>query len=328
MEETKQTMTIGKVEVPVVVKEMKQSELLFYAENPRVFSALRSSGNEHPTQFEIEKKMISLDNVKTLKVSIEANGGLHEPIIVRGKEVLEGNSRLAAYRLLARTDPEKWAYIKCQVLPDDLPEELVLALLGSIHLVGRTDWSPFEKAGYLYRTKLKSRRPIKAIATDLGINVKEAEMYVKVYQMMIDADDMTPTRWSYYYEILKNSHIVKADAKNPELHVIETLIRKIKEDEFDDAKDIRKVANIVKVGTEESHQVLMDFLNDEIGLDDAVEMTSEANVGQLVSAGFDRFRKLLNDHDSYIRQLLKTDTDFHLQMKQLLNTLDGYKLKE
>ena len=57
-------------------------------------------------------------------------------------------------------------------------------------------------------------------------------------------------------------------------------------------------------------------------------MTSEANVGQLISNGFDRFRKLLNDHDPYIRQLLKTDTDFHLQMKQLLNTLVGYKLKE
>ena len=112
------------------------------------------------------------------------------------------------------------------------------------------------------------------------------------------------------------------------MHVIDTLVQKIKDEEFDDARDIRKVANIVKVGTEESHQVLMDFLNDEIGLDDAVEMTSEANVGQLVSAGFDRFRKLLNDHDQYIRQLLKTDTDFHLQMKQLLNTLDGYKLKE
>ena len=61
-----------------------------------------------------------------------------------------------------------------------------------------------------------------------------------------------------------------------------------------------------------------------MSLDDAVEIVSEANVGQVISNGFDRFRKLLNNYDSQIRQQLKSDSDFVIQMKQLLNTLNGY----
>ena len=38
-----------------------------------------------------------------------------EPIFVHEStyEVLEGNSRLAAYRRLSQTDPVKWSMIKC-----------------------------------------------------------------------------------------------------------------------------------------------------------------------------------------------------------------------
>lgn len=324
MEARKSTMTIGKTEVEILEKELYQRDLLFFAENPRVFTQLHSTPGENPSQEDIEKKMTSLDHVKTLKVSIEANGGLNRPIIVRRNEVLEGNSRLAAYRLLAKSDPDKWAKIKCQVLPDDLSEELVQTLLGTIHLIGQTEWSPFEKAGYLYRTTQKSRRPIKALALDFGLKVKDAEMYVKVFKAMMDNEDMQPTHWSYYFELFKSKPIVQMAEKNADIDIIPCLIQKIKDEEFNDARELRKVANIAKVETEEAYQTFVDFLNDEISLDDAVETVSDANVGQLLSNGFDRFRKLLNEHDPYIRQQLKNDADFMLQMKQMLNTLESY----
>ena len=71
---------------------------------------MRADGRE-PTQLEIETHMIGLDHVKKLANEIEAEGGLHDAVIVRGgtMEVLEGNRRLAAYRL-----PRK-AFERCQV---------------------------------------------------------------------------------------------------------------------------------------------------------------------------------------------------------------------
>ncbi len=93
------------------------------------------------------------EHVKELKESIKSNGGLIDPIIVRDGDfvVLEGNSRLAAYRILYKTDPIKWAKIKVTLLPKDIPESAVFTLLGQYHIVGKDPWDPYEQAGYLYR---------------------------------------------------------------------------------------------------------------------------------------------------------------------------------
>jgi len=174
-------LKIGNVDVPVEDVEMNQVELLFYPDNPRVHNAVHSSNIEDPSQEELEKEMRSRDNVKKLKVNIEAMGGLLNPIVICKNVVLEGNSRLAAYRMLAESDKVKWSKIKCTRLPDDIKEDLILTYLGSVHLVGQTPWSAFEKASYIYRMKEKSRRPVKAMADDMGLDAKEAELFVEVH---------------------------------------------------------------------------------------------------------------------------------------------------
>lgn len=207
---------IGKTPVQVEDVEMNQVELLFYPDNPRVHNAMHSSENENPSQEELEKKMCALDSVKKLKVNIDAMGGLLQPIVICKNVVLEGNSRLAAYRLLAKENKVKWSRIKCTKLPDDIGEELILAFLGSVHLVGQTPWSPFEKASYIYRVKNKSRRPVKAMAEDMGLNVAEAELYVEVYETMLNAEDVKPTKWSYYFELMKNKSLRKVEKDYPQ----------------------------------------------------------------------------------------------------------------
>ena len=265
--------------------------------------------------------MCKLDHVKTLKTSIDANGGLLEPVIVRGNIVLEGNCRLAAYRLLAKSDINKWAYIRCTVLPDDITEEQVLSLLGTIHIIGRMDWNAFEKAGYLYRTKQKSRRPIRAIADDLGMKVSEATLAVKVYERMREEEDIQPKKWSYYYELLKNPSIVNADEENPDMKIVPKVIEKIKNEEFTDAKDIRKIGTVIKSQNEDALDVLNEFLDGEIDLESAVDLTNDLNKAQTVNKGFKNFSRLLNDKMDYIRQLTKTDSDLVMTMLQVWNSL-------
>ena len=112
-----------------------------------------------PGEEEIQQQLLNMEHVKELIQDIRRNGGLLDPIIVREGtlEVLEGNSRLAAYRALAKDDPVKWAFIKCTVLPPDIEESLVFGLLGQYHIKGRKDWAPFEQAGFLYRQFRKSQ---------------------------------------------------------------------------------------------------------------------------------------------------------------------------
>ena len=324
MEASTRTIMIGKTPVVVTDTELNQQDLEYYAENPRVFTALQSSGEDIPSQATIERIMQRLDSVKKLKVSIESNGGLMNPIIVRKNIVLEGNSRLAAYRLLASKDPIKWSKIRCAILPDDISDELVFNLLGTYHIIGQTPWSPFEQAGYLYRTKQKSRKNIKAIAKELGMKQSDAELYIRVYQTMLDANEVSATKWSYYFELLKSRHIVKFADQNPSLDVIPTLVEKIKNGDFERAEDVRKVAALAKVQTDDAQDILVEYLNNEVDIDTALELVDGEGKLENIKKGLDKFRDLIKSNDQFIRHLIKSDSDFNYNLLQLENSLRSY----
>ena len=196
-----ENLTIGQVDYIVELEDLNQADLKFYTENPRVYSVLNVDGVE-PTQEEIEEYMCSQDHVKQLKVSIETNGCLIDPLIVIKGDytVLEGNSRLAAYRLLCKVDPVKWGKVKCKILPADIDDKAIFALLGQYHIIGRKDWDPFEQANYLYRRHMQTKLPVEYMAQELGISKQKAKSMVNVITFMIEHDDLNKRHWSYYEE--------------------------------------------------------------------------------------------------------------------------------
>ena len=191
---TTETLIIGKQEFIVQLRELNQADLQFYPENPRVYSVLNVL-DENPTQDEIQQYMCSLDHVKQLKVSIESNGGLIDPLVVRDGDftVLEGNSRLAAYRLLCAIDPIKWGKVRCKVLPHDISDSAIFTLLGQYHIIGRKDWEPFEQAHYLYRRHKQTKTPVAFMAQELGISKQKAEKMIQVIEFMIEHNDLNAT---------------------------------------------------------------------------------------------------------------------------------------
>jgi len=318
---TNRIMTIGNQQVNVVETELKQSELLFYPENPRVYNALHGVVGENPSQEEIQRHMQSLDSVKLLKLSIEANGGLLEPIIVRKNIVLEGNSRLAAYRLLAKTDPIKWGKIKANVMPDDTREELVVALLGTIHIIGKTPWTPFEQAGYLTRAINKTRKPIDALANELGMQKSMAQSFIRVYQTMVENDDAEPHKWSYYYELDKRNDIKSAHENNPSLNLIPIILDMIKEDKIDKAADLRDIGKIVKAKGETAEQALEEFLNEEISLKDAVELAKEDTKLASLQNKVSNFLSFVKKEHDNLKQN-KSDVTLNFTIKQIIQLLN------
>ena len=149
---TSDTIIIGRQTFAVKTGMVQQAHLLFYPENPRVYSVVRGNGDA-PEQDEIEKELGSQEHVKELISAIRSNGGLTDPVIVQQgtNYVLEGNSRLAAYRFLARNDPIQWGMIKATLLPEDIGTDLIFRLLAQYHIVGKKDWAPYEQAGVFWR---------------------------------------------------------------------------------------------------------------------------------------------------------------------------------
>ena len=290
------TLKIGKESYQIKRCELEQKKLLFFPENPRVYSVLNAN-DEKPSQALIEKVMCKADHVKKLKESIKSNGGLIDPIIVRDGDfvVLEGNSRLAAYRLLNKQDPIKWSKIRTILLPKDIPETAVFALLGQYHIIGRKDWEPYEQAGYLYRTLMNSNKSQDLLASELGITSSYIKKLIDVYQYMIDKDDNHANKWSYYEELLKNRGIKKAFDEMPELE--EKIIDDIKNNKIKMAIDIRKLGDIGKINDKVSKKALRDFIKGEEDIYSAYEIVESSgkmdNNFQLVS----NFRKKISDQN-------------------------------
>ena len=309
-------------------REMKVDDLKFWPENPRVYSALRLKlMGEEPTQKDIEEVMTSLENVKRLRSSIKAVGGLTHPLFVRNGVVIEGNSRLAAYRLLCRVDKIRWAKVRCNVLPEDMSDDLVFALIGSIHIDGVTEWTPFEQAGYLFRHLQKSKKPIEAIAKDCGLTPSKSKQYVKVYETMLANDDTDQSKFSYYLEMLKNGDITSKSAKNPELNLIDTLCQKIKNGFITKANELRDIAKLAKADSADANMALKAYLNDEESLSSAVAKVSEEDKKRHARDVASKFREFLTNAN-YVVQLMAEDEEFKFEMDRIISRLNRLPLQK
>jgi hypothetical protein len=260
----------GKV-LRVFACSLPQADLRFYAENPRIYSALwdqMSEGNE-PTQEEIFRALAKGEHVReTLVPSIRNNGGLIDPILVRKGVVLEGNSRLAAYRLLAQSDHEKWRHIRARVLPDDIGDSAVFSLLGEYHMVGKRDWQPYEQAGYLYRRSRLQQSTVEVLSAEVGLVRSKVEHLIAVYGFMVDHNDRSPDRWSYYDELLKGRRFDSVRKLYPKFD--DFIAQKIASGEVARAVDLRDdLPKVVKAGGNTLKKFMGGAMNFQEAADDA-----------------------------------------------------------
>lgn len=265
-------ITIGKKEFLVKETKMNQQELLFYVDNPRVYSALRENGNENPSQSEIEALMRSTENVKELKTQIEQNGGLIEPLIVVRKDgdyvVLEGNSRLAAYRILFEINPSKWSKVPVNILPEDISETEIFTLIGTYHLVKKKDWTVYEQAAYVYRQKQLQDCPITTLAKKVGLSMPTVKKYIEVYEFMTESEDTTQSHWNFYEQYVMNKGIKGYREHYPEMD--ETIVGQIKSGKIKQAKDIRdKLGKIAQAKDRTSNRIMKDVIAGRADLDEA-----------------------------------------------------------
>ena len=320
MEQTKKYLRIENSIVEAIETDLNQVDLFYYPENPRINSIIESEFGENPTQEQIEHKMQSLDHVKELKNSIRVNGGLIEPIFVKDNVVLEGNSRLAAYRLLVREEPIKWAKIRAVLLPSSVTADQIFSLLGTMHIIGKTPWVPFEQAAYLQKRITTSRKKIDAIADELGLARSAARKYIATYELMVHNDDLTREKWSYYHEVVKNGAIQRADENYPQLAIKETILERIKDNKFSDAREIRKVGKIVGSDSEATDEAIDGFINASMSLDEAIQLVeSDSNIA-IPTAKVRKFNITVDNESRAIIENLN-DMGLSTELKKLYTQL-------
>lgn len=303
-------ITIGKTEYEVEEQHLNQCELLFYEDNPRVYSILRANGTS-PAQKDIQDHMTQMEHVKQLRLSIEQNGGLIDPLIVVKRNgdyvVLEGNSRLAAYRLLAGKDPVKWQKVRVNILPEKISENDIFTLLGQYHLVGRKDWSAFEQAAYLYRQKQSSGLANDILAKNVGLTKGQVDTCISVYTFMLEHNDLKPDRWSYYIEYLKNQGIRKYRKTSSKID--DVFVKQVKSGEIEKAEDVRTLGEIAKSNSKSAKKIMQDFIDEKESLYDGYDKLKSTGKTTDAYKQINRFRNLICGEDFNKTILLEATTN-------------------
>jgi hypothetical protein len=312
----KSSVKLRNQDIPVELREIEQKRLQFYVDNPRIYSLIRP--DEYvPDQDSICQELQKLEHVRELQADIAANGGLIDPLIVRDGDfvVLEGNSRLAAYRHLFSKNPVKWNTVRCMLLPKDIDEKLVFALLGQYHVKGKKDWAPYERAGFLYRRYKQHELELSSVAGELSISTNEARHLVAVYEFMIEHKDQDRDHWSYYDEYLKSTKIKKARDEYPIMDKF--VVKEVKSKAIPTAIDLRDKLPVICTGPSKTFK---RFLEGETSFESAYETAVDAGGENPGLAKLKRFRSwlALNDTEDDLLDCNKQVRDkIHFELKEV-----------
>lgn len=287
------TITLRGRELRVRSGLVPHLSLRFYPENPRIYSQVWVAEDVEPSQDEIFQALQRNEHIREhLIPSIKHNGGLIEPILVRKNVVLEGNSRLAAYRILHEMEPKQWELIRVRILPDDLTDADVFAILGEFHIVGKKDWMPYEQAGYLWRRFHRHNVSEDDLRAELGFSKQKIRHLIHVHDFMRTHEEHDPAKWSYYDELLKIRRFDEARALYPNFN--ELIVEKIRSEEIKRAVDLRDDLPLV---VEAGGKTLKKFMEGRLDFQEAVHEARMKGAGNVTMRKLEELRRWLCDSE-------------------------------
>ena len=262
-------------------------KLKFLKDNPRVYSCTHGETDfdkktEEEQQEIILEKLKEEPSVKNLKPDIKRHGGLMEPILIRHDtmEVIEGNSRLAVYRVLnAGHEEGDWEMIPCHVV-SKLTDRQQAAYLNEIHVKGKTQWSAYEKANFAYVRKDKGMG-FSEIAELFGESETTIRIRIKSIEMMKNNEDDERPHFTYYDVLVRNKEIREQMKKAGGFNKLLLDIKKLGSDEENNtftAQDLRGKLPIVL----KKPKVLKKYIAGEITLGQAHQRAKISSVEENV----------------------------------------------
>lgn len=254
--EKQTSISIEGEEIPCEYKKIDIFQLKFHPQNPRIASILAKHKGQL-TEDVIDSTLWEKNSTHQLKRNIEQHGGLQHPIIVYRTYVVEGNTRLCCYRhLYNEFKDEKWKYIDCRVLLGTVSNRQINALLGNEHIVGKIKWETYEKGYWMTMMLDRDNYSWEDLEKIVGKSRGWIENHIAAYKLMIEEGVEDTSKFSHFVQTVSNADIKKIkNTSDPEIE--KKIIHAIKNDQFKDAKDIRKIPAIFK--DKKSKKRLFDY---------------------------------------------------------------------
>jgi hypothetical protein len=207
-------ITLDGKRVQVESVDLPLDEVSLDPRNPRIANTVSFSISDEgeKLQRKLEELLWKDDDVRDLYRQVLINKGLVERIIVRQDgSVVEGNCRTVVYRKLREKRPteREWKSIPARILPPDIGDRDVAILLGEMHVAGKNTWTPFEKAGHVYRMHSDFALTQDEIAVRLRMSKSKVNQLIRAFDMMKNRylpkypGPASSRKFSYFEELYK-----------------------------------------------------------------------------------------------------------------------------
>lgn len=254
---TKEAITVLGREITYEIKDVDIHCLEYYPENPRINYIISRYPKEEITQEIIEQELLKLESTKERIRDLEENKGLLDEVYVVGNKVVEGNTRLCAYRKLSRKylDDPRWKRIKARILKDDIKDEELFYILGIFHIKGKTEWDAYEKAAYIHKMIRVLNKNREEIAKQLGIQKKTIDVMLKAYEVMsqkylansgealVNGSRDELKKYSYFEAFFRQKELAKKAEDAPDF--LDQFVEWVREDRFKKAQNVRELSKIL-----------------------------------------------------------------------------------
>lgn len=179
-------------------------QLRFWEGNPRVCAAVRGLP-EWPKADSVRRQQLIADcmekqeSTRRVLEGLRIHEGQQEPLIIdlRGNVVIEGNSRLSALLVFARDDPGQWGAAICRCY-NDLTDEERFALIAEMHVIGKTEWTPYAKAVTYWRQHHELKWNLATIARVNRTTVQHVKAQLATVDLMAKQNELNERKHSWY----------------------------------------------------------------------------------------------------------------------------------
>jgi hypothetical protein len=187
--------------------------------NPRVqyLIGLKSGAM---TESDIEDALWKTNAVKELAASIEANGGVRDPVIAerqKGGDYIfkEGNCRLVSLRRLGKRHPNDSRFREVEAYVFDqgaLSDEDIAVILSDIHVAGKIEWPAYEEARLVSDLHNNYNKSLDWLADHLRKGRSKILQLLWAYEKTSDFLNANPSpdsirKFSFFYEVAKKREI-------------------------------------------------------------------------------------------------------------------------
>ena len=246
-----QTIRLGNRDFELEREKVPLSFLRLDPQNQRLSYLITRSGAP-ATDASLHAMLWEFDPVKDLYNSINQNGGLiNDPIVRRDGLVVEGNCRTVCLRELNKRYPDdpRWKEVYVQKLPLSVNDEQLTMLIGELHIAGKIEWRAFEQAEYVWKMNVLYGKTYDFLASHLRWSRSKVMQKIAAYEetktyMEESGDPDGINRFSHFEEFMKRKELREKREDDPSF--MRTFRQWVKEGRFPDAKDVRRLPEILE----------------------------------------------------------------------------------